>query len=66
MFKKSIDSILKRATKIVTDLEDVAKECDSEMEVVAQNIRDMQGKHNTLMHNSDRATTLAKKWSELV
>jgi len=66
MFKKSIDSILKRANKIVTDLQDISDTCDSEANILAENIQDMEHKQTLLMDEARRATALADKWSQLV
>ena len=66
MFKKSIDSILKRANKIVQDLQKVADVCDSEANILVENIQEMEHKQSMLMDESRRATALAEKWSALV
>ena len=66
MFKKSIDSILKRANKIATDLQDISDECDSEADTIAENIHELEYKRVALTDESLRAKALATKWSELV
>lgn len=66
MFKKSIDSVLKRAQKIVADLESIAMDCADELEVVSAKFRELDEKGSKLETERKRATALAAKWSELV
>jgi len=66
MFKKSIDSVLKRAQGIVTDLNAIAEECDLESDKVAEKENNLKYKRIALRDTSNRAKALAQKWSELV
>ena len=66
MFKKSIDSVLKRAVGIVADLESIAMTCNDELSVVEAKIEELDRKGSNLILERNRAETLATRWSELV
>jgi hypothetical protein len=66
MFRKSIDSVLKRAVGIVADLDSIAMTCNDELEVVEAKIQELDRKGSTLVLERNRAQALSDKWSELV